>query len=62
MAEVSLAGTFPELEDELCAMTRGCGWAGRSAGGRRSPDRANAMVWGLSTLLEAAGEARVRGV
>lgn len=52
-----LAGTFPELEDELCALTRGGGWAGPG----RSPDRADAMVWALSTLLEAPGEARVRG-
>ena len=42
-----LAGAFPELEDELCAMTRG----GADAGPGRSPDRADAMVWALSELM-----------
>ena len=42
-----LAGSFPALEDELCAMTRG----GSYAGPGRSPDRADAMVWALSELL-----------
>jgi phage terminase large subunit-like protein len=44
--EAKLAGSFPELEDELCAMTRGGGWAGPG----RSPDRADAMVWALTEL------------
>jgi phage terminase large subunit-like protein len=44
---VKLAGSFPELEDELCALTRGGGWAGPG----RSPDRADAMVWALTELL-----------
>jgi phage terminase large subunit-like protein len=53
------AGSFPELEDELCAMTRGGGFAG--AGG--SPDRADAMVWAMSALmLGAKGEPRVVGL
>jgi phage terminase large subunit-like protein len=42
-----LAGAFPELEDELCAMTRGGGYAGPG----RSPDRADAMVWAMSELM-----------
>jgi phage terminase large subunit-like protein len=42
-----LAGSFPALEDELCAMTRG----GAYAGPGRSPDRADAMVWAISELL-----------
>ena len=41
-----LAGSFPELEDELCAMIRGGGYAGPG-----SPDRADAMVWALTELL-----------
>jgi phage terminase large subunit-like protein len=44
-----LAGTFPELEDELCAMVRGGGWAGSG----RSPDRADAMVWAMTELMLA---------
>jgi phage terminase large subunit-like protein len=41
------AGSFPELEDELCAMTRGGGYAGKG----RSPDRADAMVWAMTELM-----------
>lgn len=44
---VMLAGSFPALEDELCALTRGGGWAGPG----RSPDRADACVWALTELL-----------
>ena len=40
------AGRFPELEDELCAMIRGGGYAGKG-----SPDRADAMVWALTDLM-----------
>ncbi|HYN45379.1 MAG TPA: terminase family protein, partial [Allosphingosinicella sp.] len=36
-----LAGSFPELEDQLCALT----WAGYQGAG--SPDRADAMVWAM---------------
>ena len=43
------AGCFPELEDELCALTAN-GYAG---GG--SPDRADAMVWALTELVFRAG-------
>ncbi len=43
------AGTFPELEDELCAMVRG----GAYAGPGRSPDRADAMVWAMTELMLA---------
>jgi phage terminase large subunit-like protein len=42
-----LAGCFPELEDEMAAMTAAGGWHGPG----RSPDRADAMVWGVATLL-----------
>lgn len=50
---------FPALEDELCGMIAGGGYAGPG----RSPDRADALVWAMSELmLGARGEARVRGV
>jgi phage terminase large subunit-like protein len=44
------AGAFPELEDELCALTRGGGFAGPGWRGR-SPDRADAMVWAMTELM-----------
>ncbi|MFN3726156.1 MAG: DNA-packaging protein [Allosphingosinicella sp.] len=49
------AGSFPELEDELCAMTRGGGYA------EGSPDRADAMVWAMTELMlgKEAGPPRV---
>ena len=49
------AGTFPELEDELCAMIRG----GRYARGR-SPDRADAMVWAMTELMLSPVKAEPR--
>ena len=54
------AGAFPALEDELCAMTRG----GLFAGPRRSPDRADALVWALTELMlgRERPEPRVRGL
>lgn len=56
--QAKLAGSFPALEDELCAMIRGGGYAWPG----RSPDRADAMVWALSELLlgRERGEPRVR--
>lgn len=45
--KVSLVGRFQELEYQLCAMTTG-GWRGD-----RSPDRADAMIWGLTALFPA---------
>lgn len=41
------AGTFPELEDELCGLVTG----GAYQGPGRSPDRADALVWALSELM-----------
>ena len=41
-----LAGHFPELEDQLCALT----WSGYLGPG--SPDRADAMVWAMTELFE----------
>ena len=56
--EARFAGCFPELEDELCAMTRG----GKYAGPGRSPDRADAMVWAMTHLMlgGAAEDPRMR--
>jgi predicted phage terminase large subunit-like protein len=50
-AKVSLVGHFPELEDQLIGMT--------TAGyiGDRSPDRADAMVWGLAELFPSLARA-----
>ncbi len=50
-----LAGAFPELEDELCALTY-AGFENSS----NSPDRADAMVWAMSALLEQRPELRIR--
>ncbi|HET9640707.1 MAG TPA: terminase family protein [Allosphingosinicella sp.] len=52
-----LAGAFPELEDELCALVLGGGYSGKG-----SPDRADAMVWALSELMlgERRAEPRIR--
>ena len=50
------AGAFPELEDELTAITA-------DGHGSRSPDRADAMVWALTELvLRAPAEPRVRAM
>jgi phage terminase large subunit-like protein len=54
-----LAGTFPELEDQLCGMIAGGGYEGPG----RSPDRADAMVWALTELMLRGGAApRVRAL
>jgi predicted phage terminase large subunit-like protein len=45
--KVSIVGHFPELEDQLCAMTT-AGYVGS-----RSPDRADAAIWGLASLFPA---------
>jgi phage terminase large subunit-like protein len=50
-----LAGHFPELEDQLCALT----WSGYQGAG--SPDRADAMVWAMTELFEKQkAEPRIR--
>ena len=51
-----LAGRFPELEDELAGLILGGGYDGPG----RSPDRADAMVWAMSELLQPRAEPRVR--
>jgi phage terminase large subunit-like protein len=45
--KVLLHGRFPELEAELCGMIAGGGYEGPGV----SPDRADAMVWGLTELM-----------
>jgi hypothetical protein len=53
------AGAFPALEDELCGLQMGGGYEGPG----RSPDRADALVWGLTELLLGGqGEPGVRGL
>ena len=54
-----LAGSFPQLEDELAGLTTGGGYEGPS----RSPDRADAMVWAMTELGETrSGVPRVRAL
>jgi phage terminase large subunit-like protein len=52
-----LAGVFPELEDEMCALVLGGGYEGKG-----SPDRADAMVWAMTELMlgERLAEPRIR--
>jgi phage terminase large subunit-like protein len=50
-----LVGSFPDLEDQLCALT----WSGYQLPG--SPDRADAMVWAMTELFEKQrAEPRIR--
>jgi phage terminase large subunit-like protein len=52
---VTLHGRFPELEAELCGMIAGGDYDATVSGGQgapgKSPDRADAMVWGLTELM-----------
>jgi len=45
--KVYMVGFFPELEDQMCALTT-AGYVGS-----KSPDRADALVWGLTSLFPA---------
>ena len=45
LGQISHVGTFPELEDQMCCMTA-AGYEGES-----SPDRLDALVWGLTQLF-----------
>src|SRR3546814_16342340 len=45
---VSHVGCFPLLEDEMCGLMAGGGYAGPG----RSPDRADALVWALTELMQ----------
>ncbi len=53
---VAHVGLFAALEDELCGLLAGGGYAGPG----RSPDRADALVWALTELM--LGRARQPGV
>ena len=43
--KIRLAGYFRELEDELCSFTT------HGFTGEQSPNRADAMVWGMSDIF-----------
>ncbi|MEE9347696.1 MAG: terminase family protein [Robiginitomaculum sp.] len=54
--KVRHAGRFKALEDELCLM-------GSALMGRKSPDRADALVWAVTELmLKGRGGARIRWI
>src|ERR1700731_141852 len=54
--KIRFAGTFTELEDELCAMTTG-GYLGQG-----SPNRADAFVWAMTELFPGIAKAERREV
>lgn len=56
--QVVHAGVFASLEDQLCGLQVGGGYAGPG----RSPDRADACVWALAALLEGLTKGRAPGV
>jgi phage terminase large subunit-like protein len=56
--QVVHAGAFEDLEDQLCGLQIGGGYAGPG----RSPDRGDACVWALAALLEGVRMGRVVGV
>ncbi len=56
--QVVHAGVFGSLEDQLCGLQVGGGYAGPG----RSPDRADACVWALAALLEGMKMGREPGV
>ncbi|MDJ0642796.1 MAG: terminase family protein [Erythrobacter sp.] len=52
-------GNFPQLEDQMCGLMI----AGQYVGPGRSPDRADALVWGMTELmLGPAGRPSVRTI
>lgn len=56
--QVVHAGVLAALEDQLCGLQIGGGYAGPG----RSPDRADACVWALAALLEGLRKGRAPGV
>ena len=56
--QVVHAGAFADLEDQLCGLQIGGGYAGPG----RSPDRADACVWALAALLEGLRSGKGPGV
>ena len=57
-ARAWLHGRMPELEAQLLGMIAGGGYDGPGT----SPDRADAMVWGISELMRERAEPRVRSL
>lgn len=53
--KVSHVGAFPDLEDQLCAMTMN-GYVGEG-----SPDRADALVWALTELMMGGSTYNIGG-
>jgi phage terminase large subunit-like protein len=51
-----LHGRMPDLEAQMLGMIAGGGYEGPG----KSPDRADAMVWGVSELMKERAEPRVR--
>src|SRR3546814_15598989 len=51
------AGAFAALEDQLCGLQTGGGYAGPG----RSPDRADACVWALAVLPQGLWLGREQG-
>ncbi|WP_447760223.1 DNA-packaging protein [Sphingopyxis panaciterrae] len=56
--QVVHAGAFEALEDQLCGLQIGGGYAGPG----RSPDRADACVWALADLMEGLRMGKALGV
>ena len=48
------AGRFADLEDQLCGFTQ-AGYMGD-----RSPDRADALIWGVTEIFPAATRSQSR--
>ena len=56
--KVKHCGCFPALEDEMCGLMTGGGYAGPG----RSPDRADALVWAVWALMGKSARPGVRVV
>jgi phage terminase large subunit-like protein len=54
----SLAGKFPDLEDQLNGLIMGMGYTGPG----RSPDRADAMVYACNALMAGASRPAIRSL
>jgi phage terminase large subunit-like protein len=58
--DAKLAGSFPDLEDQLAHLVVGGDWQGPTP----SPDRADAMIWAMTELLlgPLSPEPRIRSL
>ena len=54
LGRVSHVGSYPELEDQMCQMTA-AGFEGQG-----SPDRCDALVWGLTELFPSMTKSNSR--